>query len=290
MSIRPPTDNSRLMSRTIESIALGASALAATLDALGTPAFGASLLAALTPALSPTHLTAFRFDAGLSARVVLTASRDGGRIAERSARVYSGSGLYQHDTMLKALRRMPPGNEAPLLLHTRRSDISDAAYGTQLLDRFDLVDRLSALDAHEGPWTALNLYRDRATAAFADVQRRRFAALAPLLLALLRRHLATLQADTHAGPSARVAPEAATALLKRLPARLSARETEVCAMTLAGHSRQGIALALGIAESSVATLRERAYRKLQIHGATELFALCLPYAAAPDVTRRAQSG
>jgi hypothetical protein len=52
------------MSRTIESIALGASALAATLDALGTPAFGASLLAALTPALSPTHLTAFRFDAG----------------------------------------------------------------------------------------------------------------------------------------------------------------------------------------------------------------------------------
>lgn len=86
---RPPTDNSPLMSlsRTIESIALGASASAATLGALGTPAFGASLLAALTPALSPTHLTAFRFDAGLSASVVLTASRDGGRVAERSARL-----------------------------------------------------------------------------------------------------------------------------------------------------------------------------------------------------------
>jgi hypothetical protein len=161
--------------------------------------------------------------------VVLTASRAGGRGAERSARVYSGSGLYQHDTMLKALRRMPPGNEAPLLLHTRRSDISDAAYGTQLWDRFDLIDRLSALDAHEGPWTALNLYRDRATTAFADVQRRRFAALAPLLLALLRRHLATLQTDTHAMSRCARSRDRA---LKRLPTRLSARD-RVCAMTLA---------------------------------------------------------
>lgn len=260
---------------------LGADALAAVLDALGTPAFGAAVLAALGPALRPAHLTVFRFDAALSARVVLTAGLDGGRVAARSARVYGGSGLYRHDRLLAALRRAPPGSAAPLVLRTRRHDIADRGYGAQLWDRFGLVDRLTALGAHDGPWTAVNLYRDATAGPFGRTESRRFAPLAPLLLALVRRHLAALQPAAEAGGATPVPPEAAAALLRRLPAAagLSAREREVCALTLAGHTRLGIALALGIAPSSVATLRERAYRKLQIHGAAELFALCLPHAA-----------
>lgn len=267
------------MSTAPTSIPLAAPALAATLDALGTRAFGPALLAALAAPLRPAHLTVFRFDAGLSARVVLTAGGDGGRVAEHSARVYGGSGLYRHDRLLAALRRPAAAGDTPLRLRTRRRDIANAAYGEQLWDRFGLVDRLSALDAHEGPWTAINVYRDGTTGPFGRVECRRFAVLAPLLLALSRRHLAALQPAAETGAATRVPPEAAAALLRRLPARLSAREREVCALTLAGHTRQGIALALGIAGSSVATLRERAYRKLQIHGAGELFALCLPHAA-----------
>lgn len=275
------------MSPAPASIPLDPAALAAALDALGTRAFGASLLAALAPPLQAVHLTVFRFDAGLSARVVLTAGLDGGRVAARSARVYGGSGLYRHDRLLAALRRPARAAGTPLLLRTRRRDIADAAYGTQLWDRHGLVDRLSALDGHEGPWTAINVYRDAATGPFGRAEAHRFARLAPLLLALLRQHLGVLQPTAgSSAPGHRVPPEAAAALLQRLPVRLSTREREVCALTLAGHTRQGIALALGIAESSVATLRERAYRKLQIHGASELFALCLPHAGgtqpAPD--------
>lgn len=267
------------MRAAMASLPLHGPPLAAVLDAVGTPAFGTALLAALTPALRPAHLTAFRFDAGLSARVVLTAGLDGGRVADRSARVYGGSGLYRHDRLLAALRRPAAVGDAPLLLRTRRSDIADAAYGEQLWDRFGLVDRLSVLDTHDGPWTAFNVYRDAATGPFGRAEARRFGVLAPVLPALLRRHLAALQPAADIGAAPRVPPEAAAALLQRLPARLSAREREVCALTLAGHTRQGIGLALGIAESSVATLRERAYRKLQIHGAGELFALCLPHAS-----------
>jgi DNA-binding CsgD family transcriptional regulator len=258
---------------------LAPAALAAALDAMGTPDFGAALLAALVPPLQAVHLTVFRFDAALSARVVLTAGLDGGRVAARSARVYGGSGLYRHDRLLAALRRPATAAGKPLLLRTRRQDITEAAYGAQLWDRHGLVDRLSALDGRDGPWTSINLYRDHATGPFGRAEAGRFARLAPLLLALLRRHLGLLQPDAGSMATARrVPPEAAAALLQRLPVRLSAREREVCALTLAGHTRQGIALALGIAESSVATLRERAYRKLQIHGAAELFALCLPHA------------
>lgn len=247
-------------------------------DALGSSAFGTALLDGLALPLRVAHVTAFRFDAGLQARVVLTASAGGGAAARHSAQVYAGSGLYRHDRLLGVLQRTATGAAVPAVLRMRRSDIADAAYGRQLWDRFGLVDRLSALACLDGPWTAINVYRDRATGPFTPADARRFAALSPLLLALLRRHLADLQPAADAGPATRVPPEAAAALLQRLPVRLSTREREVCALTLAGHTRQGIGLALGIAESSVATLRERAYRKLQIHGAGELFALCLQHA------------
>lgn len=259
--------------------AADAAALAHVVESLGADRFGAALLTWLAPALQAAHATAFRFDAGLQARVVLTATADGGAVALQSARVYAGSGLYRHDQLLSALRRhSEAGDDAPAIVRLRRQDIDDEAYGEQLWDRFGLVERLSALTLLDGHWTAFNLYRDRAAGAFSAAEVRRFAGLAPLLLALLGRHLATLQPTAQTGLAGRIGPEAAAALLLRLPAKLSGREREVCALTLAGHTREGIGLALGIAASSVATLRRRAYRKLQIHGAGELFALCLPRA------------
>ncbi len=58
-------------------------------------------------------------------------------------------------------------------------------------------------------------------------------------------------------------------------ATLSVREAEVCDCLVRGVSVAGTALELGIAESSVRTLRQRAYRKLGVTSATELMALML---------------
>ncbi|MBK7530524.1 helix-turn-helix transcriptional regulator [Piscinibacter sp.] len=259
--------------------AADAAALARVVDRLGDEGFGPALLAWLAPTLRIAHVTAFRFDATLQVRVVMTASTDGSAIATQSARVYGGSGLYRHDRLLDTMRqRASAGDEAPAIVRLRRADIADAAYGEQLWDRFGLVDRLSALALLDGHWTALNVYRDASVGAFAARDAQRFAGRCALLLALLRRHLAALRPAAAGGTVPRVAPETAAALLGQLPVRLSPREREVCALTLAGHSREGVGLALGIAASSVATLRERAYRKLQIHSAGELFALCLQHA------------
>ncbi|MFT3666088.1 helix-turn-helix transcriptional regulator [Piscinibacter sp.] len=260
-------------------LSLDAEALARVVERLGHDGFGAALIAWLAPALQPAHATAFRYDSGLQARVVMTASAGGGPAALQSARVYAGSGLARLDR-LRGL--IPPRGEAvdgnPAIVRLRREEIADTAYREQLWDRFGLVDRVSALALVDGHWSAFNLYRDRAGGPFGARELARFAALAPLLLALLGRHLDALQPAAQDGPATRLAPEAAEAMLRRLPARLSAREREVCALTLAGHTREGIGLALGIAPSSVATLRRRAYGKLAIHGAGELFALCLNHA------------
>ncbi len=58
-------------------------------------------------------------------------------------------------------------------------------------------------------------------------------------------------------------------------ASLSKREAEVCDCIVRGLTGAGAAIELGIAESTVRTLQQRAYRKLNITAATELMALML---------------
>ena len=58
-------------------------------------------------------------------------------------------------------------------------------------------------------------------------------------------------------------------------AKLSNREVEVCARAVIGLSGEGIGLDLGIKTSTVATLRKRAYTKLDISSVHELFTMCL---------------
>ena len=55
---------------------------------------------------------------------------------------------------------------------------------------------------------------------------------------------------------------------------LTDREQDVCARIVAGYSSEAIALDLGLAASSVATYRKRAYAKLGICSQHDLFALC----------------
>ncbi len=58
--------------------------------------------------------------------------------------------------------------------------------------------------------------------------------------------------------------------LQRTAPQLSAREREVCARIACGIGADGIASDLGIATSTVMTLRKRAYAKLAIHGRQQL--------------------
>ena len=56
---------------------------------------------------------------------------------------------------------------------------------------------------------------------------------------------------------------------------LSPREAEVSDQAVRGVSVAGTALALGVSENSVRTLRKRAWRKLGVGSATQLAALVL---------------
>ncbi|MFC3614469.1 LuxR C-terminal-related transcriptional regulator [Lutimaribacter marinistellae] len=62
---------------------------------------------------------------------------------------------------------------------------------------------------------------------------------------------------------------------------LSPREAEVCDHIANGVGVSGTALALGVSENTVRTLRRRAYRKLGVHSAQQLVALAMQDGATP---------
>lgn len=69
-------------------------------------------------------------------------------------------------------------------------------------------------------------------------------------------------------------------LVADLDGALSPCEIQVCARALLGVTRSGIGLDLGLKETTVSTLRGRAYEKLDMSSIHELFALYLAHSAS----------
>lgn len=157
---------------------------------------------------------------------------------------------------------------------SRRSTIPDPAYRQRFFDapRLDLKLSIFARAGDEAAY--LNFYRHQGDGGFQPDDIMALTLAAPVVWRALRRH--------HAGPTPAhrvpVVPRQRVEIVRRaLAARslpLTDREQDVCARIIAGYSSEAIALDLGIAPSSVATYRKRAYAKLGICSQHDLFALC----------------
>ena len=156
------------------------------------------------------------------------------------------------------------GDSRPVTaLNFHPGDIPVAAWRDEIYDREHLSDRLSFIYAPL-PHTAfaINLYRDDAMGTFQPAEIERLLAVATLLRQV---HQGALRLGQR-GNTVRLSLEtrigmALTAINNKAPT-LSPREAAVCARIACGISAEGIAAELGIAPSTVLTLRKRAYAKL----------------------------
>lgn len=156
---------------------------------------------------------------------------------------------------------------AVMVLHYGVADIPDAGWREQIFEHARLTGRLSLLYAPLAHTAfAINLYRDVSAGCFAPGEIERLLAAAPLLRKV---HLNTLRARRESLPAGVRLDLTQHALSERAP-QLSRREREVCARIATGISVDGIALEIGVAPSTVQTLRKRAYAKLGIHGRRQL--------------------
>lgn len=149
-----------------------------------------------------------------------------------------------------------------LASHCVTEQIPDAGWRDEVYRRSELSDRLTLLYAPvRGLACSINLYRTEQMGPFGEQALAQVFGLAPLLK---RVHGQVLGANDHGDDIDSRIHTAEQALGSRT-AQLSPRERQVCARIACGLSVDGIAADLGVAVSTVLTLRKRAYAKLDVH-------------------------
>lgn len=242
---------------------------------LGEEDFLAQTLAFINSRLVADHLSLFEFDPALVPRLVGAASRTSAKTAILAGRIYERAMFYRFDPSSERVRT-GEGTDHVVLLTLSESEIRDRSYRSSIYGRFGIIERVSLIRRVQGRWLLLNVYRDRGSGTFEPSALTTLADLAALLMACSGKHIAmTSKRAARSGGMDAVA--SFESMLQSLNAGLTRRELEVCAHALAGITVAGIAATLGVKDSTVATLRRRAYSKLGVGSLSALFARCVAH-------------
>jgi DNA-binding CsgD family transcriptional regulator len=240
--------------------------------AMGEPAFAQSAVAFLNSRLVVDHVSLFSLDHELMPHFLDAASKAGAPTALLAGRLYERSLFYRHDPNAQRISGRS-GEEDVMLFRQKAADIRDPKYRDRLYRHFNLLERISLIRAVNGRWFTVNVYRDVSSGPFDSDDTDALSGLAALLVTCTAKHVALIGNDPEpSGPHSRAYLES---LLESIEPRLTPRERQVCSLALLGLTVDGIAVTLGIQQSTVATLRRRAYHKLGISKLNGLFALCI---------------
>ena len=251
-------------------------ALGKAILSLGEPDFAHALLSAMEPFVPVDHLAVVVFDNEFAAHLSGAGSRQPGNVALEAGRLYERDRFYRHDPGARPLGSANAASGGPVLSRLRASDIKDPKYRREIYDRFRLLERLSLMDQVRDRWLMLNLYRSRGSEPFREDHIASIRRIASLLMSLAGKHAALVAPAPAPARRGRLASiRYLEELLAGIEERLTPRERAVCARALAGQTVHGVASELGIKPPTVATLRRRAYSKLNISSLNELFARCM---------------
>jgi DNA-binding CsgD family transcriptional regulator len=161
------------------------------------------------------------------------------------------------------------GCEDPLdpstkVLHYDVTDIPVPLWRERVFDPARLTGRVSFVFSNaEDTAIAVNVYRNRRLGHFHQKELDRLADVAPLVKLAFQHAI-----GTRTGASSIHGPLESTIGI-RVPS-LSERERQVAIRISQGMTSDGIALDLGLAPSTVVTIRKRLYTKLDIHNRVQL--------------------
>lgn len=235
--------------------------------AQGEDHFCAALLGcARANGVAADHCSIFAFDETLRPRHVTTASHSMSEVAHEVAMHYADE-MYAQDPMRGHLQAARDAC-APLVMRLDLGKMNSPGYHNACILRIGTVDKVSIVTVGKRNRIVLNYYRHVSSGPFSAKELARLQSLAPVHAALATKHESlTRPSETCETPSR----DGLSEQIAALGAALSQRELEVCAMILRGHTSESIALNLGVSLSTVLTFRKRAYAKLSISSANELF-------------------
>jgi len=248
--------------------------------AIGEPDFAQNAVAFLNTQVKIDHVALFSLDHELIPHFLGAASKTGSAKALLAGRLYERSMFYRHDPNAHRISDRS-GEDDVMLFRQNAADIRDPAYRDRLYRHFNLLERISLVRSVNGRWFTFNVYRDVGSGPFDARDIDILSRSAALLVTCAAKHVAltTKLQGTSARPQSRAFLES---LLGSIESRLTLRERHVCSLALMGHSIDAIAAILRIRQSTVATLRRRAYSKLGITKLNGLFALCIAKISAQN--------
>ena len=287
--------------------------LASMVHRLGDDGFAPGLLQDLEPVLPAASWSVYRTGHRCKPTLFMSASRGVPDTTQDCWWAYL-SGPYRSDrTWGRAFDEAPFAQPETRLCHVTATEV-EGEHRARVYEAHGVAERVSVVE-HEsdGSVFAVNFYRHQHQRAFSDRQIAAFESVAPVLLALTRKHIllshpfpplaattalwqqasegshppqvkALGSAAGYAAPHATdvtLPPLTANGLpvlrmrLMRLQAELTDRELDVCARLLQGMTHEGIASDLGLSVPTVKTYRNRAFVRLGIHFRNELFARVL---------------
>jgi DNA-binding CsgD family transcriptional regulator len=163
------------------------------------------------------------------------------------------------------------------LLTYSKNEIKDPLYRQELYDDLDIQYDLALFDQTNDLSFFLELFRSADRAAFTDADIEVVREFWPIALACINKHARLLQVLPDTDPTVRLRLDFLTQTFR--DCLLTPRESEICSYIVSGHSSLAISLHLNISLNTVATLRRRAYRRLNISSQSELFSVCLHHMA-----------
>ena len=253
-----------------------AQVLADMIDGLGQAHFSPSVLASLRPLVPAASMSVYQTGPHCTPRLFFSGSLGVPDTTRDCWQAYL-SGPYRADRTLLADAEELQAQDGPMLCHITAPEVP-AQHRHRVYEAHGVAERVSVVHQEAGALLAVNLYRHQHQRPFEDHQVAEFEALAPALLALVKKQI-------YLAPALSVPPPVGSAAgshtrwhqpLRRLNPGLTAREIDVCARLLAGMTQDGIASDLGLSLPTVKTYRNRAFARLGIHFRNELFALMLP--------------
>lgn len=212
------------------------------------PGFGAWLLKTAQRFAHVDEIYAYRFTPQNGPRA-LVSTGDDAQAGERAA-LYANR-FHPYDPMLQGAASPQAG-----FFQIEASQIQHRDYRQLCFEQPRFVDKLSFRWVRPDEAFYVSFYRRKAADkdALHDL-----AKLAEISLSTLARREAAAATKDQAPLADRLAKHLAQAY-----PLLTARETEVCARTLAGQTAKEIALSIGVKPSTILTYRQRAYGKYDV--------------------------
>jgi DNA-binding CsgD family transcriptional regulator len=232
------------------------------------------------------HLSVFTFSDTFTPTIEVLEGLEDRSITQHSAHSYLGFGYFSSDPAIVKLQALSSTADAPAFFVLRACDIQDDAYRRDIYERFGLDGRVSLIGRTRGQWRSVNFYKHILGGGITESRLRALVQRAPFLFAAEARHIELLLDHDPLWSHPTLPPlPFLRHMIQSVCSTLSPRELEVCARALQGMTGEATALDMQITEATVATLRRRAYVKMNISTLNELFALCLAAAASRATAR-----